>query len=222
MKIKKNLLAQENSLNIATMRSKREEDDTIYGVLENIGNFISPQKQGSRIDSPEINLLKQNSAAPKAKQEGGSVDQLFSFLGDFQPGLRKANINEADTLELMASNLVSEIDDLFNLKVESADLAGAQENEVQKEELRELTQEDKLKRSLERLAEEFGGAREQIKVKGFKSNPLKLAAERTAQNFDPYAWTMLEYAERYFWNQPNRKVENFEGRIRYSRVLISS
>lgn len=138
---------------------------TLEASLENLGpvkmpTLLKPAKILST-RKPEdpfagaIDLYKVRDTNAAISKEALALDDLFSFLGEFDPSNRRAVIADAGLLALMASNIIAEIEELMTPM--SKDEALAFLNAPHEEEERV-----KLQASIEELS----------RKKSIKGNPL--------------------------------------------------
>ncbi|KAJ3090132.1 cytochrome c oxidase subunit 1 [Quaeritorhiza haematococci] len=158
---------------------------------------------------PELDLLKE--VEEKVTKEEGAVEDMFSFLGEFDPSKRKAQFKGSDALVRMALNLTSEIDALFNDI--PAPAAPKQGQQLAMEAAKSGSREE-LRGGVEKVEKVEGGVGEkskeeeegQVKPKQMKSNPLlkkDLVAilDEEIINYNSAECSMQTYAERYFETQ---------------------
>lgn len=162
-----------------------------------------------------IDLLKVPDDAVECKsKEESEVDNLFAFIGDFDPTLRMAQIEGADTLELMATNLFEEIDGLFEDAVD----------EIEEED--EDYEDDEVGENVYQTADSINDMEDNADSQGLgshsnigsmdlkrvlKNNPLVNAEEARNRSsvtvIDPnQKWTMVDFAEKFFFSTPGKKV----------------
>ncbi|TPX61422.1 hypothetical protein SpCBS45565_g07261 [Spizellomyces sp. 'palustris'] len=91
-----------------SLPASREDGEKLIGFAK----VVNKKKETTPSAMPTDLALSITPAA--AKKEGGEIDNLFAFLGDFDPTKRTALIKGADVLAEMAAALTADIDSLFD------------------------------------------------------------------------------------------------------------
>ncbi|KAJ3226145.1 cytochrome c oxidase subunit 1 [Clydaea vesicula] len=208
------------------------EDIQSTTIIKNEKNSLSDRKKSV---TPE-------NVQNKSKEEN-EMDSMFAFIGDFDHTKRKPKIFGAEDLILMAENLTSEIDALFDAQNIEDSNDVDQTGIFDQEELQKLPsseslvsqQEHKLMHSLKELTQ----SSEYLK-KGMKSNPLMkkgaVYEQFVEEKIDPNSseLSLQTFAARYFDSQlmkhdvkqskSNSKTNpnKIEELLRYTKLPITS
>ncbi|KAJ3396223.1 cytochrome c oxidase subunit 1 [Lobulomyces angularis] len=225
------------------------EDIQSTTIIKNEKNSLSDRKKSVTIvinsgyEVKSLDLMKKPENVQNKSKEENEMDSMFAFIGDFDHTKRKPKIFGAEDLILMAENLTSEIDALFDAqKIEDSNDVD-QTGIFDQEELQKLPsseslvsqQEHKLMHSLKELTQ----SSEYLK-KGMKSNPLMkkgaVYEQFVEEKIDPNSseLSLQTFAARYFDSQlmkhdvkqskSNSKTNpnKIEELLRYTKLPITS
>jgi hypothetical protein len=198
------------SLKITTGIQGIYDNDKVQSTDDEIQKVFEPVKYDSAhsdyLESLSIDLLRVPDEPVEGKsQEESEVDNLFAFIGDFDPTLRTAQMDGADTLALMANNLFDEIEGLFEEEEEELE---DEDEEYQEEEESYHSSQDSESQLLSGDNSHMGSM-EMKRV--LRNNPLVNAEEArnraSITDMDPnQKWTMIDFAEKFFFATPGKKV----------------
>jgi hypothetical protein len=181
-------------------------DEEIQNQFESVDyNSAPPAREASAID-----LLKVHEDAVEGRsKEESEVDNLFAFIGDFDPTLRTAQIEGADTLELMATNLFDEIDGLFEEEEELEE--EKEEEEYYSEDDAIIGEEDEDEEDNSHGLGSYSNMGSMDLKRVLRNNPLVNAEEArnraSVTGIDPnQKWTMVDFADKYFYSGLGKKV----------------